>query len=177
MVIFPLLTYATGGWMMGWASAPYDPIWSERFPRRAAWMSLAGPGANFTLVVLAAILIHIGIWTGFFRSPESVGFMHVVEPAAAGVASGAATFVSLLFSLNLLLGTFNLIPVPPLDGFGVLGLLVSEDLARRIQHLGRALGSFSIIGLLLVWQVFGGIFQPVFSFALRALYPSQGYGS
>ena len=177
MVIFPLLTYATGGWMMGWASAPYDPLWSERFPRRAAWMSLAGPGANFTLVVLAAILIHIGIWTGFFRSPESVGFMHVVEPAAAGVASGAATFVSLLFSLNLLLGTFNLIPVPPLDGFGVLGLLVSEDLARRIQHLGRALGSFSIIGLLLVWQVFGGIFQPVFSFALRALYPSQGYGS
>ena len=177
MVIFPLLTYATGGWMMGWASAPYDPLWSERFPRRAAWMSLAGPGANFTLVVLAAILIHIGIWTGFFRSPESVGFMHVVEPAAAGVASGAATFVSLLFSLNLLLGTFNLIPVPPLDGFGVLGLLVSEDLARRIQHLGRALGSFSIIGLLLVWQVFGGIFQPVFSFALRALYPSQGFGS
>ena len=177
MVIFPLLTYATGGWMMGWASAPYDPLWSERFPRRAAWMSLAGPGANFTLVVLAAILIHIGIWTGFFRSPESGGFMHVVEPAAAGVASGAATFVSLLFSLNLLLGTFNLIPVPPLDGFGVLGLLVSEDLARRIQHLGRALGSFSIIGLLLVWQVFGGIFQPVFSFALRALYPSQGYGS
>jgi Zn-dependent protease len=177
MVIFPLLTYATGGWMMGWASAPYDPLWSERFPRRAAWMSLAGPGANFSLVILAAIVIHIGIWTGFFRSPESVGFMHVVEPAAAGVASGAATFVSLLFSLNLLLGTFNLIPVPPLDGFGVLGLLVSEDLARRIQHLGRALGSFSIIGLLLVWQVFGGIFQPVFSFALRALYPSQGYGS
>ena len=177
MVIFPLLTYATGGWMMGWASAPYDPLWSERFPRRAAWMSLAGPGANFSLVILAAIVIHIGIWTGFFRSPASVGFMHVVEPAAAGVASGAATFVSLLFSLNLLLGTFNLIPVPPLDGFGVLGLLVSEDLARRIQHLGRALGSFSIIGLLLVWQVFGGIFQPVFSFALRALYPSQGYGS
>jgi len=177
MVIFPLLTYATGGWMMGWASAPYDPLWSERFPRRAAWMSLAGPGANFSLVILAAIVIHIGIWTGFFRSPESVGFMHVVEPAAAGVASGAATFVSLLFSLNLLLGTFNLIPVPPLDGFGVLGLLVSEDLARRIQHLGRSLGSFSIIGLLLVWQVFGGIFQPVFSFALRALYPSQGYGS
>ena len=177
MVIFPLLTYAMGGWMMGWASAPYDPSWSERYPRRAAWMSLAGPAANLMLAILAGIVIHIGIGTGFFRYPESVSFMHVVEPAAAGVASGAATFVSLLFSLNLLLGTFNLIPVPPLDGFGVLGLLVSEDLARRIQHLGRALGSFSIIGLLLVWQVFGGIFQPVFSFALRALYPSQGYGS
>jgi Zn-dependent protease len=102
--------------------------------------------------------------------------MHVVEPARVGVAAGAATFVSLMFSLNLLLGTFNLIPVPPLDGFGALGLLVSEDLARRIQHFGRSLGAFSMIGLLLVWQVFGGLFQPVFSFALRALYPGQGFG-
>jgi Zn-dependent protease len=103
--------------------------------------------------------------------------MHVVEPAAAGVASGAATFVSLMFSLNLLLGTFNLFPVPPLDGFGVLGLLVSEDLARRIQHFGRSLGVLSMVGLLVVWQVFGPLFQPVFSFALRALYPSMGYGN
>ena len=176
MVIFPLLTYATGGWMMGWASAPYDPLWSERYPRRAAWMSLAGPGANFSLVILAAIVIHIGIWTGFFRSPESVGFMHVVEPATAGIAAGAAMFVSLMFSLNLLLGTFNLMPVPPLDGFGALGVLVSEDLARRIQNFGRSLGVLSMIGLLLVWQVFGPLFQPVFSFAMRALYPGQGLG-
>jgi Zn-dependent protease len=177
MVIFPLLTYATGGWMMGWASAPYDPSWSERYPRRAAWMSLAGPGANFTLAIVAGILIHAGLSTGFFRYPESANFMHIVEPAAAGVAVGAATFVSLMFSLNLLLGTFNLIPVPPLDGFGVLGLFVSEDMARRIQHFGRSLGVFSFIGLLLVWQVFGPLFQPVFSVALRALYPSMGYGS
>jgi Zn-dependent protease len=176
MVIFPLLSYATGGWMMGWASAPYDPLWSERYPRRAAWMSLAGPGANFTLAVVAGILIHLGIWTGNFRYPESVGFSHMVEPAAAGVAAGAATFVSLLFSLNLLLGTFNLIPVPPLDGFGMLGLLVPEDLARRIQHFGRSLGMFSMIGLLLVWQVFDGLFRPVFSFGLHALYPGWGQG-
>lgn len=177
MIIFPLLTYATGGWMMGWASAPYDPRWSEQYPRRAAWMSLAGPGANFTLAILAGILIHIGILTGLFRHPESVSFMHVVEPAGMGVAAGAATFVSLLFSLNLLLGTFNLIPVPPLDGFGVLGLFLSEDLARRIQTFGHSLGGFSMIGLLLAWQVFGPLFQPVFSFSLRALYPGQAYGS
>jgi Zn-dependent protease len=103
--------------------------------------------------------------------------MHVVEPVTAGIAAGAATFVSLLFSLNLLLGTFNLIPVPPLDGYGVLGLFVPEDLARRIQHFGRSLGMFSMIGLLLAWQVFGGMFQQVFAFGLRALYPGQGFGS
>ena len=176
MVIFPLLTYATSHWMMGWASAPYDPSWSLRYPRRAAWMSLAGPGANFALAILAGILIHIGIWTGIFGYPESASFMHVVEPAAAGIAAGAAMFVSLMFSLNLLLGTFNLMPVPPLDGFGALGVLVSDDLARRIQNFGRSLGVLSMIGLLLVWQVFGPLFQPVFSFAMRALYPGQGSG-
>ena len=177
MVIFPLLTYATGGWMMGWASAPFDPQWSQRFPRRAAWMSLAGPGGNFTLVILAAILIHVGIATGMFHYPESVGLTHVVEAASPGVVSGAATFVSLLFSLNVLLGTFNLLPVPPLDGFGVLGLLGSEDMARRIQNFGRSMGAFSLIGLLVAWQVFGRLFEPVFSFALHALYPGQGYAN
>src|SRR6188472_3904069 len=64
MVLFPILSYLTGGWMMGWASAPYDPYWAQRHPRRAAWMSLAGPAANFTLVVLAALLIHAGIGMG-----------------------------------------------------------------------------------------------------------------
>src|SRR4051794_23092755 len=177
MVIFPLLTYATNGWMMGWASAPFDPYWSERYPKRAAWMSLAGPGANFSLAILAGILIHLGMWGGLFRYPESAGFMHVVEPVTAGVTAGASTFLSLLFSLNLLLGTFNLIPVPPLDGYGVLGLLVSEDLARRIQNFGRSIGAFSMIGLLLAWQVFGGMFEPVYSFAMKALYPGQSYGS
>ena len=158
-------------------AAPYDPMWSDRYPRRAAWMSLAGPGANFALAILAGILIHVGIGMGFFRFPDSANFTHVVEPAAAGVAAGAATFVSLLFSLNLLLGIFNLFPVPPLDGFGVLGLLVSETLARRIQTFGRSLGILSMVGLLVVWQVFGPLFQPIFAFALRVLYPSMGYGS
>src|SRR5258708_12319878 len=102
-------------------------------------MSLAGPGANFTLAILAGILIHIGMWTGNFRYPESVGFMHGVEPAAAGIASGAATFVSLLFSLNLLLGTFNLIPVPPLDAYGVLALLVSDDIPPRLHTFAPSL--------------------------------------
>src|SRR5262245_19620763 len=69
MVIFPLLTYVTGGWMMGWASAPYDVYWAQRYPRRAAWMSLAGPAANFTLSILAAIAIHTGMWLGAFQQP------------------------------------------------------------------------------------------------------------
>ncbi|MBZ5575621.1 MAG: site-2 protease family protein [Acidobacteriia bacterium] len=176
MVIFPLLSYALGGWMMGWASAPYDPVWARQHPRRAAWMSLGGPAANFALAILAGILIHVGIWTGAFQYPDATSFMQVVDAVKPGLASGAATFLSLLFSLNLLLGTFNLLPVPPLDGFGVLGLLVSEERAGRLLDLEHSIRGVSYIGLLVAWQVFGTIFSPLFALSLKALYPGLEYG-
>ena len=48
MIVVPLLSIIAnhGSWMIGWASAPYDPIWAQQFPKRSALMSLAGPGAN-----------------------------------------------------------------------------------------------------------------------------------
>ena len=72
MVVMPLLSYALGGWMIGWASAPYNPEWERLHPRRAAWMALAGPAANFTLVLLAAAAIRTGITLGYFAPPEAI---------------------------------------------------------------------------------------------------------
>jgi Zn-dependent protease len=177
MVIFPILSYVMGGWMMGWASAPYDPSWAQRHPKHAAWMSLAGPGANFTLTILAALAIRAGILMGAFEPPDSAGFTHIVVAATPGAAGGAATFFSVLFSLNLLLGVFNLLPIPPLDGFGVLGLVLSEAAAVRLQGFGQQLRGYSMVGLLLAWRVFDPIFHPVFRLSLQALYPGLGYGS
>ena len=76
MIVVPVLSVLMGGGMIGWASAPYDPLWQQRHPRRAAWMSLAGPGANFALVALAALIIHIGLLTGIFRPPEYLNSTH-----------------------------------------------------------------------------------------------------
>lgn len=177
MVVFPILSYAMGGWMMGWASAPYDPLWAQRHPRRAAWMSLAGPGANLTLTLIAALAIHVGIWAGVFQSPESAGFTHIVEAAKPGMATGAAFVLSVLFSLNMLLGIFNLLPIPPLDGFGAVGLLLPEAAASRFQAFGMQLRGFTMIGILLAWRVFDPLFDPIFLLSLKALYPGQGYGS
>ena len=171
MIVFPILTYVMGGWMMGWASAPYDPRWAQQYPRRAAWMSLAGPAANFTLAIIAGILIRAGIWGGVLSFPDSVSFMQVVGPGSATFSHGLATFLSLLFSLNLLLGVFNLLPVPPMDGFSAVGVFLSEDAARRFQHFGWSLRGFAYVGLLLAWQVFDPIFHPIFGFSLRMLYP------
>jgi len=177
MVIFPIISYAMGGWMMGWASAPYDPLWALRHPRRASWMALAGPAANFSLTIVAAILIHAGILIGVFEAPESADFTHMVSAVAtAGAMPGVATFLSVLFSLNLLLGVFNLIPLPPLDGFSAVGLLVGDDNAARFHDFGQRMRAYSIIGMLIAWKIFGPLFGPIFSLSLKALYPGAGYG-
>ena len=175
MVLVPLLSLVMGGGLIGWASAPFDPLWQQRYPRRAAWMSLAGPGANFALVLLAALFIHIGLLTGVFRAPESLSSIHLVDAARPGVMEGIATLVSVLFSLNLLLGVFNLLPFPPLDGFSVVALFLSERAAHRWNQFGYTLRAYSFIGLLIGWQLFGYVYTPVFLTGLQLLYPNAGY--
>jgi Zn-dependent protease len=175
MVVVPLLALVTGGAMIGWASAPYDPLWQERHPRRAALMSLAGPGANLALVLLAALIIHVGLITGIFRAPDSLSSVHLVSATQPGLMEGVATFVSVLFSLNLLLGAFNLLPFPPLDGFSALGIFMSEPMAHKWYQFGRGLGAFSFIGLLVAWKLFGSVYGPIFLTGIKLLYPNAGY--
>jgi Zn-dependent protease len=178
MVLVPILSYVFGGWMIGWASAPYDPWWQERYPRRAAAMSLAGPGANFLLMLIAALCIRAGIAAGFFEPPISASLGHLVDLAGGEAAGGAlrfaGTFLSIMFFLNLLLGVFNLLPVPPLDGGTGVTLFMSEKMAQRFLAFTRE-PMFQMAGLLAAWYFFGNIFGPIFTLALSVLYPGASY--
>ena len=94
-VIVPILSYVLGGWMIGWGSAPYDPRWRYQYPRRAAWMALAGPAANLALVLLATLAIRIGIFAGALALPESARFTRVVirgAPRAYGRGGDTAKY-------------------------------------------------------------------------------------
>jgi Zn-dependent protease len=176
LVLVPLLTYILPPhWMIGWASAPYDPYWQARYPRRAAWMALAGPAANFSLMILAGLCIRAGMSYGIFRMPESASFTHITEAAAPGLPGFAATFLSILYVLNLLLGTFNLLPVPPLDGLSGVTLLMTEGAALRFLEWTRTQG-LGMAGLLLAWALFDKIFDFIFQFSLLALYPGTHWG-
>jgi Zn-dependent protease len=157
MILIPLLCFASGSPMIGWASAPYDPLWARRYPRRAALMSLAGPMANFALVLIAAILLNLGAVTGIFSNETQSG--------------GVVEFLWVLFSLNILLGIFNLIPIPPLDGFTVLALFLPENAALKLFDLGYQIRRFSFLVLLLGWQYFGAILTPIKAMAIEYLLP------
>lgn len=172
MVMLPILTVLLSGWPIGYASAPYDPHWAMNHPRRAAWMSLAGPGANLLLVFVASAVIWAGIAAGVFAIPESVRAGSVVAAASDGVAVAAAFLVSALFTLNLILCLFNLMPFPPLDGAGALPLVLPESAALRWQELTRQ-PMLAIVGILIAWQIFGPIFRAAFGVALGLLYPGH----
>jgi Zn-dependent protease len=82
--------------------------------------------------------------------------------------------VSVTFSLNLVLGCFNLLPLPPLDGATAIGLLLSEDAMRRWRGM-MSQPHVAMAGLMVAWFTFGHLFSPVFTLALNTLYPGSHY--
>jgi Zn-dependent protease len=173
MVIVPIASFALNGWMMGWASAPYDPAWAHRYPKRAALMAAAGPAANLLLVLISGLAIRAGMLAGVFEAPNIANFTTVT--AGIGPAwQAAAAPLSILFSLNLVLFAFNLLPFPPLDGSAILPGFMSDETAARFHSLLHQ-PMFSLLGLLAAWKVFPYISDPLQTLALNLLYPGAGY--
>jgi Zn-dependent protease len=171
MVLVPIVTFALtqGGWMMGWASAPYDPLWAHRYPKRAAIMALAGPAGNLILVLISGTILRLGLNAGIYV-PAPPQFERLVGASVqGGFAEASIVPLSIFFCLNLLLFLFNLLPLPPLDGSAVLPAFMSNEMSARYNTLLHQ-PMISLLGLMLAWRVFPYIFQPVLIFALRILY-------
>lgn len=104
MVLIPMLVlYMSGGrYCFGGASAPIDAYWAARHPKKAALMSAAGPLANVVLATIGFLVLY------FIGRPD--------DGTQRAIGEIAWVFVV----LNMLLATFNLIPLPPFDGSGVV---------------------------------------------------------
>ena len=159
MVVIPIVLFfiSKGQYMMGYASAPFDPHWERRHPHRSAWMALAGPAANYTLMFLAVICLRVGSamhWLG--------------SNPATGRADFPTVVLLVFFELNLLLGTFNLLPAPPLDGSTAIMLFMSENRAHKYLDWLRG-NSYAMLGLLVAILVFREFYQYVEVFATHLL--------
>ncbi len=161
MVVIPILSLIVNGSIIGWASAPYNPEWERRHPRRAAWMALAGPATNYTLMLIAAVALRLG-W--------SQGWLH--DDPLTGKPDFASSVLGAFFSLNLLLGTFNLLPVPPLDGSTAVMLFMGETRSQRYLDWLRG-NSYAIVGLLLAIVAFRYVYAPIKAFATYYLLQSH----
>jgi len=167
LLILPILSFIMfhGGGMLGWGSAPYDPYWQIRYPRRAALMALAGPVSNFLLVLLSATLMLVGIQLGVFTLSENM----LALVSGDGFFGACAYFLSIFFRLNLILGIFNLLPVPPLDGHSVLGLFLPESTFLKFLEVVRT-PTFSLLGILVAYNAFPYFLMPVLQWSIVTFY-------
>lgn len=109
----------------GWAKpVPVDPRYFKKPKQGMAITALAGPASNFVLAYVSTI-----IYSMLFAVAQVKG-----ESTGLGLA---LTFFSLLISLNIGLGIFNLIPFPPLDGSKVLAMFLPDRWYGRWMQLER----------------------------------------
>ena len=174
MVVVPILSWMAGGWLIGWASAPFNPEWARRHPRHAAVMALAGPAANLFLVISAAWLIRIGVEWGGFAAPHSINSSRLTVAVQSGWLEFAATALSVILSLNLLLFVFNLIPLPPLDGSNAPLLLLPAGAAARYAEFLRT-PWLGLIGVLVASRFLGPFFPTVLRLVANLIYPHNHY--
>jgi Zn-dependent protease len=170
MLVVPFLSFAWSGFMIGWASAPYDPNWAHRYPRRAAWMAAAGPAANLAIFTAAFIIAKIGLHGGLFSLPAADSFsLTGIIAAESAIMSSVAKLLSVFLVLNLILFVFNLFPFPPLDGSSVITLFMPEPTALKYTAF-ISQPMYSLLGLVIAWRFFGMVFIYIFRIIVQILY-------
>lgn len=134
-ILMPILSIMGGGIFFAWAKpVPVNPLNFRDIKRGELYVSAAGIGANFSLALVGAVLYHI----------LSAFFGQTTQIAPSLVLIG----LQILVVINLMLGTFNLIPIPPLDGSKVLMTLLPYNLAREYMKFERY--GFLILLVLLI---------------------------
>lgn len=134
----------------GWAKPVPVNVAAFRNPRRGIlWVSFAGPLSNIALALIAGLVLRVA------------GASGIEVVTKAGEASPLLLIVGSIAIINLYLAFFNLIPVPPFDGSGVVSALLPVDLARKYENFGR-FGTLVVLGIILIGGFFGvGIIESV----------------
>ena len=150
-IILPIVLYistkATGHPLLfGWAKpVPYNPDNLSNKKWGTMWVALAGILANFSLAIIFGIIIRLTI--------------NLALPA------GFYFITSVIVVVNLALGIFNLVPIPPLDGSKIIFSLLPDSSASFIVTYEQ----YSLI-ILLVFIVFlSDYLLPILSFLFHFL--------
>jgi Zn-dependent protease len=130
----------------GWAKpVPINPYNFNQYRKGLRWVSFAGPMVNFALGFISLLFLNI-----LFN---------------AGLQSGLfIQFVIILMQLNILLGIFNLIPIPPLDGSKILMSYLSDKYLGYYRQVERY-APLILLGLILT-RALGMIIFPLYSLVI-----------
>lgn len=167
-ILFPIVSALSGIPLLGWAKpVQTNPLlWRDK-TRANISVSAAGPISNFILAAFAFIVIKVLLAVGELKLRG--GYYTLVQPAGeqAGLMAPLAVLLSVMLLLNIGLGVFNLIPVPPLDGSHVLEELLPASMAEAYAQI-QPYGFMLLYGLMFL-GVFRAIFIPMYDFVVILL--------
>ena len=113
--------------MIGWAKpVPINPRYLKKPLQDMVWISLAGPAANLVIAVILVICLKV---------ISVVAMSGLMSPAAEFFLGPLFLIVSFGIRINIVLTVFNLIPVPPLDGFNILKGLLPRIHAYKLEAM------------------------------------------
>ncbi len=149
----PIGTLAVFVFGFGWARPVPVNAGNFRRPRRdMIWVALAGPVTNLLLALASAFLLKT---LTFFEG------MQLVDPASfAQIAKPLQLMAGFSLYINVLLGVFNLMPVPPLDGGRILTGVLPEKQASIINRL-EPFGFVLIVFLIFFTRIWDVVLGPV----------------
>lgn len=163
-ILVPAIMLLTHLPVFGWAKpTPVDPRNFKNPVRDDILTSVAGPASNFLVVI--SVVVVLGLLS--LTSPSAHYVVQALARSSGNLALDAGWITPLalmlyqLMVINILLGIFNLIPVPPLDGSHVLRHFLSGGVLNLYDRFG-------MFGLMLLLFFGGGylwaLISPVVNF-------------
>ncbi|MBI2018886.1 site-2 protease family protein [Candidatus Daviesbacteria bacterium] len=157
-ILLPALLMFTGSPILfGWAKpVPVNPLNFSNLRRGELLVSAAGILANFSLAIAAAIIYHI---------------LNALPQTFPAILGELLRFTVLI---NLVLGIFNLFPIPPLDGSKILISQLPYNLAKQYQKI-EPYGMLILLILLMIPFGKTSLLQGVLGFLIRLLSRFLGF--
>jgi Zn-dependent protease len=153
-----MLLFAGFGWARPVPINPY--ALSRRSPAAVMWVSLAGPGSNFLMAVVGAVVFRV-IWAGVVG--QNLDY-------SSSVINFIIEFLLIFIITNLGLMLFNLLPLFPLDGDKIFDYFVPPAWARAWESI-RPYGSMILLVAVLAGQFLGiDLFGAILGPPMRALF-------
>jgi Zn-dependent protease len=145
-IILPVLMVIMGAPPFGWAKpVPVNP-YNLKNPRRDNLIiSAVGPLSNLSVALVAFIMIQI----------LKAANPNLLYGDYSSLLSGLFMILYYFVLINVILAVFNMIPIPPLDGSGVLMGFLSPEAAQKYERLQPY--GFFIVLLLLMTGIIGRI--------------------
>lgn len=156
-ILLPLfLIWSSSGLLFGWAKpVPVNPLDFRDIRKGELFVSAAGILANFSLALIAAIIYHI-------------------LNLSSTVPDLVLALLHFTVSINLVLGVFNLLPLPPLDGSKILMSLLPFNMAKEYNRL-TPYGTIVLLILLMIPFGNSSLLQAVLSLIVGFLSSILGF--